>query len=187
LKQVNDSAKSRGELRLEKSEEISNTVLENSKSENDAIPTYAVENSELDDLLNDATATKAEAEQQEKTEQTHGGAQNSSKITAEKAMKIAVTGLNQIVGIASELTGKNIVLGELPTTLFAMLTAPVIQKYQPKFDLDPEGVDLDSWIPEVMALGGVCTAALPIYLQVNNDEIKTEGGPKNGDKSEHGA
>jgi len=174
LEKASNNNESRGVLRLEKSEEVSNMILENDNDENGSVPTYTVENSELDDLLGEASATKAETEQQEKAEQSNNEGGNSKKISPEKAMKIAVAGLGQITNIASELTGKEIVLGEIPTTLFAMLTAPLIQKYQPKFDLDPEGVDLDSWVPELMAVGGLGVAGLPIYLQVNSvEEVKS--------------
>jgi hypothetical protein len=170
LKQTNENGQSRGVLRLEKSEEVSNMILENSETENDGIPTYSVENSDLDSILDEATTTKAETEQQEKAEQTSDNSQEQSKLSAEDAMGMAVTGLGQITKIASELTGKEIVLGELPTTLFAILTAPLIQKYQPKMTIDPENIDLDSWVPELMALGGIGAAGLPIWLQVSNEE-----------------
>lgn len=170
MKQDNEIGQSRGELRLEKSEEVSNMILENSGAENDGIPVYAVDNSELDDILNDATTTKAETEQQEKAEQTNDSNQKQSKLSAEEAMKIAVAGLGQITKIASDLTGKEVVLGGLPTTLFAALTAPLIQKYQPKMAVDPDNVNLDSWMPELMALGGATVAGVPIWFQVSNEE-----------------
>lgn len=165
---------------MEKTEEVSNTILENSEPENDAIPTYAVENSELDELLGEATTTKAETEQQEKEEQAQQQQQKQANVSLEDAMSLAVAGLGQITKVASDITGKEIVLGEIPTTLFAVLTAPLIQKYKPKMAIDPEGVDLDSWMPELMALGGVTAAGLPIWLQVK-DETISEGG-KHGDK-----
>ena len=100
------------------------------------------------------------------------------KLSNEEAMKIAAMGLGQIAKTASELTGKEIVLGEIPTTLFAVLTAPLIQKYKPKMTINPDGVDLDSWMPEIMALGGACAAGVPIYMQVNSEQTKVV---KNGD------
>ena len=65
-----------------------------------------------------------------------------------------------------------------------MLTAPVIMKYESKINIDPNEVDTDSWVPEIMALGGICTARLPIYLQVRSNEPT---GGENGDKSKHSA
>lgn len=180
MEQANKDNQSRGVLRLEKSEEVSNMILENTETENDGIPIYTVDNSELDDLLGEATTTKEETKQQEKTEQTSDSKQKQSKVSAEDAMNIAVTGLGQITKIASDLTGKDIVLGELPTTLFAVLTAPLIQKYKPKMTVDPENVNLDSWMPELMALGGVGVAGVPIWFQVNNEE--TGEVTTNGDK-----
>lgn len=170
MKQGNENEQGRGVLRLEKSDEVSNMILENSETENDGIPMYTVDNSDLDDILNDATTTKAETEQQEKSEQESDSNQKQSKLSAEDAMEMAVTGLGHIAKIASDLSGKEIVLGQLPTTLFAVLTAPLIQKYQPKMAVDPDNVNLDSWMPELMALGGVGAAGLPIWLQVTNEE-----------------
>jgi len=178
LEQANENEQSRGVLRLEKSEEVSNMILENSKSEDDGIPMYSVDNSELDDLLDDATATKAETEQQEQAEQVNDNGQKQAKVSAQEAMS-----LGQITKIASDLTGKEIVLGEIPTTLFAVLTAPLIQKYKPKMTIDPENVNLDSWMPELMALTGVGVAGVPIWLQVNNEE--TSEVMTSGDKSKH--
>lgn len=181
MENTSENGQSRGVMRLEKSEEVSNTVLENSGVESDGIPTYSVENSELDDLLNEATTTKAEAEQQEKAEQLHGSSQSVSKMTTEKASKIALAGLGQIIGIASELTGKAIDMPPLPAKLFAMLTAPVIQKHHQKFEVNTDDVDLDSWKPELMALGGVGVAAVPIYLQIANGETEEGASNKDGD------
>jgi hypothetical protein len=180
LKQACNNEQSRGVLRLEKSEEVSNMILENSKNEDDGIPMYTVDNSELDDFLDEATATQAEAEHQEQAEQTHEQQQKQPKVSAQEAMSIAVAGLGQITKIASDLTGKEIVVGEIPTTLFAILTAPLIQKYKPKMTIDPENVNLDSWMPELMALTGVGVAGVPIWFQVNNEE--TSEVMTNGDK-----
>lgn len=172
MKQDSENKQSRGVLRLEKSEEVSNMILENSETENDGIPTYSVDNSELDDLLGEATTTKAETEQQEKGGCDSPGEQpqQQTKVSAQEAMELAVKGLGQITKIASDMTGKDIVLGELPTMLFSVLTAPLIQKYKPKMTVDPENINLDSWMPELMALGGVGVAGLPIWLQVTNEE-----------------
>ena len=174
MKQANENSQSRGILRLEKSEEVSNMILENSESENDGIPMYSVDNSELDDLLGDATTTKKETAQQGKTEQTSNDGQKQSSVSCDDALKLAVMGLGQITELASNLTGKEILIGEMPTTIFAALTAPLIQKYKPKMDMmdvNPKNVDLDSWMPELMAAVGVGVAGLPIWLQVNSEEV----------------
>ena len=184
MKQASDSSKSRGELRLENSELISNTILENSKEESTEVPTYNVDysetNPELDDILGDATATKAENEQQASEQQASEQQQKQTNVSLEDAMGLAVAGLNQITKMVSDITGKEVVLGEIPTTLFAVLTAPLIQKYKPKMSIDPENIDLDSWVPEVMACGGACAAGVPIWLQVKSEE-KTKA-VSNGDK-----
>ena len=172
MENTSENEQARGVLRLEKSEEVSNTILENSSEESGGIPTYTTENAELDELLNEASTTKADAEQQEKAEQMHGEPQNTSKMTAEKASKIALAGLSQVIGIASDLTGKEIGMPPLAVKLFTMLTAPVIQKHHQKFEVNTDDVDLDSWKPELMALGGVGVAAVPIYLQITNGEVE---------------
>lgn len=177
LNNTSDGAKDRGVLRLEKSEEVSNTILEDSDGDT---PSYTVDNSELDGLLNDASTSKADTQQQEK-EHT----EKSPPISSEEAIKYAVKGLAQLTKIVNDLSGKNIVLGELPTTLFAVLTAPLIQKYKTKIDIDPQNVDLDSWVPELMAVAAVGVVGLPVWLQTKSDDVK--GGPKNGDKSKPSA
>lgn len=182
MEQASNNNQSRGVLRLEKSEEVSDMILENSKEEKDEVPLYTVDNSELDDLLGEATATQAENEQQEKSEYDSPGeqSQKQTNVSLEQAMGLAVQGLGQITKIASDLSGKEIVLGELPITIFAALTAPLIQKYKPKVTIDPENVNIDSWMPELMALGGVTAAGIPIWLQVNNE--KTSEVTTSGDK-----
>lgn len=186
MENTSESEQSRGVLRLEKSEEVSNTILENSDGDNDGIPTYSVENTEFDSIINEAATSKADKEQQEQSEQLHDHSQKVSKMTTEKASQIALAGLGQIISIASELTGKAIDMPPLPAKLFAMLTAPVIQKHHQKFEVNTDDVDLDSWKPELMALGGVGVAAVPIYLQIAGGEAEevtsdTKTGGAHGD------
>jgi hypothetical protein len=175
LENSSENNQSRGVLRLEKSEDVSNMILENSKNEDDGVPMYTVDNSELDDILGNATTTQADSEQQEKSDCDSPGQQSQKKgaVSIEEALKIAVLGLGQITELASNLTGKEIVIGEMPTTLFAVFTAPLIQKYKPKIDamdVNPKNVDLDSWVPEIMAAVGVGVAAFPVWLQVSSEE-----------------
>ena len=183
---INSGAQSRGKLRLEKSEDIHNTILENSETQNEnkseSIPVYTVENSELDNLLEDATKTQ-EQEQQEQREETQ--AENDG-VTMAEAMGLSLMALDQVISLVNDNTGRNITLGELPKTLFASLTAPLIQKYKPKIAIDPEGVDLDSWMPEILAAGGIAAAAVPMWWQCKSEPEQPENSQKKQEPAKNG-
>jgi len=170
---MSDNEKSRGELKLENNEAIANTILDSQKSD-DETPLYNVDNSEFEKFINEA-----ESKQQKET-QGEEQQQSEPSLSLHDAMNLALVGLEQITTVVESLTGKPIILGDIPKTLFASLTAPLIQKYKPKIAIDPENVDLDSWLPEMMAAGGICAAGLPIYWQINAEDEKKEQ-PKNGD------
>jgi hypothetical protein len=170
---MSDNEKSRGELKIENNEAIANTILDSQKSD-DETPLYNVDNSEFDEFINEAESKQKQETQGEEEPQSE------PSLSLQDAMQLALVGLEQITKVASDLTGKPIILGDIPKTLFASLTAPLIQKYKPKIALDPENVDLDSWIPEMMAAGGICAAGLPMYWQINAEPENKEQ-TKNGD------
>lgn len=188
MENTSENGQSRGELRLQKTEEVSNMILENSKPDNDGIPLYTVENSELDGMLNDATETKADKEQDEKAEQNQEKHQKGQVLSAEKASKLALNGLQEFCNGMSSHTGKSLSFGENFVKVFVAATTPVIQKYSRHIDLDPENVNLDSWTPELLALGSISAVGGSTFLQLRKQPpvVVTEDkeGGVNGDKSE---
>lgn len=178
------SEPSRGEKALDTKADFSNALennIEISTTENAPEYTYSAENSEFNNFINTASTTKAELASQEKKQASES---ESKYMSAEQAMDIALTGLAEISEMAQEHTGKKIVFGEKVTMLFAAMTAPVIRKYGAKINIDPENVDLDSWMPEIMALGGVALAGFPMYKQITDPEnVLVIEDKTHGDKS----
>lgn len=191
MKNTSDSSVSRGTLRLEQTENFENVVLEIPKADNDGIPLYTVENSDLDSILDEATETKADKAQTEKAEQSQEKHQKGQMLSAEKASKLARNGLQEFCNGMSKHTGKSLSFGENFVKVFVAATTPVIQKYSRHIDLDPENVNLDSWTPELLALGSISAVGGSTFLQLRNqppaDVVEDDKGGVNGDKSEPSA
>lgn len=191
MENTSENGQSRGKLRLEKTDEVSNMILEHAEGDNSAIPMYTVENSELDSILGDATQTKAEQAQTEKTEQAQEKQQKGQMLSAEKAAEIALGGLQEFCDAMSSHTGKPLGFGKNFVKVFTAATTPVIQKYSRHVDLDPKNIDLDSWVPELLALGSVSAVGCSTFLQMRKpppvvDQEDSKGGVS-GDKSEPSA
>lgn len=193
MKKINENdTPSRGEssldvkLDFENSLPKSENISENSTSESGLGGSYSAKNPELEAMLNEETTTK----EQHKTNEREQIKASKAKISVEQAMDISITGLNGLVKMASEYSGNQIQITQSAAMMFATLTAPLIQKYGSKFSLDPNNIDLDSWMPEVMALGGVAIVGYPMFKQMSDKKIK-EVKPKepesHGDKPEPSA
>ena len=137
-------------------------------------------NPELDALLSEATKTKQEEVQEEREEKA------STVMTDEKAAEIASAGLFGAVGLANEFGGMNIVLPEKTAVVAISLFCPLVKKYGSKIKIDPKGVNLDSWMPELLALGGVGVIGFTVNRQLNEKPVKGVEGASDGDQSEHG-
>ncbi|WP_018014116.1 hypothetical protein [Teredinibacter turnerae] len=133
------------------------------------------DNPEFDLIIADATKTK----EQEKREE--GERSGSGKISDAQAAQIAAKGLYGLVAIANQFGGYEIEIPDETGQLAISLFCPLVQKYGNKFELDPRGVDLNGWLPEVMALAGAGVVGFTIKNQVGHK------GGEGGDKSEHGA
>lgn len=143
-------------------------------------PEESDSNPELDALLSEATKTKQEEVQEEREEKA------SNVMTDEKAAEIASAGLFGAVGLANEFGGMKIVLPEKTAVVAISLFCPLVKKYGSKIKLDPKGVNLDSWMPELLALGGVGVVGFTINRQLNEKPVNDAEGAESGDQSEHG-
>lgn len=147
---------------------------------------YVEQNSELDDMLNEATTTQEQRASEEKIEVKS----KSQKMTVEQAMDISLKGLVGLTKMAGDYSGKEIEVSQSSAMIFATLTAPLVMKYGARFSFDPNEVDLDSWMPEMMAFGGLAVVGYPMFKQMQAPKIKvvnkstSEGaeGVENGDK-----
>ena len=157
------------------SSEIANDNVQNSQTQTQPETSYSAKNAELDELLTDATTTVEETKQQARDAKSDKG------MTSEDAAGVAITGLQGVISLINSNTEHEIAIPEESLMLFAGLTAPLIIKYGAKINLDPNNVDLESWMPEMMAVGGAAVVGYPIYKQM------TEKVVDNGDKSEHSA
>lgn len=190
LNNTNENGQSsRGEQALDIKENFENTEFKSEKiSENPAKETgtdsmYSAENSELDAMLDDATTTQ---EQHKANEREQQATPKSKYMPVEQAMDISLKGLVGLTKMASEYSGREIEINQNSAMLFATLTAPMIQKYGAKINFDPNKVDLESWMPEMMALGGVAVVGYPMFKQmqaplpktVKNDESESDSGNK---------
>ena len=140
--------------------------------------TYSADNSGLDALIDEATATKADVtpSKPEAVQQM---------ISAEEAAGLAVGALQEFCTGIAKMTGKKIEFGGKFVTVFAMAATPVIQKYSRHINLDPEKVDLDSWAPECLAVGALAAVGGSTWWQLRNAEpisAEVETGGDNGDK-----
>lgn len=141
----------------------------------------------LDEMVKEATATKAEVEQQEK----NTSSASSLAFTQEQAAELALHGLHGALGIAQGLTKSEIQISQPFQMMFAALVTPCILKYGASikrlFDA-PNQADLDGYMPEALALGGVAMVAIPAYMQVKEQKAYMQQAKqeqaKHGDKSE---
>lgn len=191
LKNTNENGQSsRGKKALDVKENFENfeniefnseNISENSVVENGTDSTYSAENSELDAMLDDATTTQ---EQHKANERDQQATPKSKYMPVEQAMDISLKGLVGLTKMASEYSGREIEINQNSAMLFATLTAPMIQKYGARINFDPNKVDLESWMPEMMALGGIAVVGYPMFKQmqaplpktVKNDESEADSG-----------
>jgi hypothetical protein len=189
LKKTSDSNVSKQVSRGEKIENIkadfrneNRNETENSTSDTTLEPTYSAENSGLDSILNEATTTKAEIHQAE----TAVKKQEKQMMSDEEAAGFAVMGLQQFSDAVTSFSGRKLKFGKEFVGIFAMATVPIIKKYSRYITLDPSKIDLDSWMPEILALGSVTAIGGSTWFQLRQPEeepVENEQGADNGDKS----
>lgn len=181
---------SRGEKRIQETENFENVLSKNSintetKTASESL--YNAENSELDALLDQSTATKAENTLNEKAEVSQSVSAEHQPLSIQKSAALAVGALQELCDAAAKYTGRKLVFGEKFVRVYAAAAAPVISKYSRHVNLDPEKVDLDSWMPEFLAFGSVAAVGTSVFMQCREPiEHKAENSEevKGGDKSE---
>lgn len=147
-----------------------NQVEETSSVVADENQAQLVVNTELDSFVDDAVKTKQESDDELKEEQDK---EKPLALSEEEAADLALTGLAGAIGLARGFSGKSIEISPQFQMVFAALTTPCLMKYGDKIKKamqSPSKVDLDSWMPEVMALGGVALVGVPMYMQATEPE-----------------
>jgi hypothetical protein len=196
LKNINENSVSeqvsRGEKRVQETESFENVLSKNSENfetKTASEPLYTAGNSELDGLLSEATTTKTEQAINAKAEQVQQAKPENQMISSKQATEIAAQGLQEFCNGVAESTGRQLTFGSTFVKLFSCALSPVIQKYSRHINVDPDNVDLDSWQPELLALGSITALGGSTFLQCRKPiELKADNkGAESGDKSEPSA
>lgn len=129
-------------------------------------------NKEFDNMVDEISKTKPEKEQEQKVVEK----KEEKPYTPEQAAGVVLMGLNSVMGLVGKLTNIPINLGQETQMVFAAMTTPLVMKYGQTIKglLNPENVDLDSNIPEYLAIAAVGVIAVPSYLQVKEFKKLTE-------------
>jgi|GEM_PF-3792836 len=135
-------------------------------------------NPEFEGLLLEATKTKEQERLGEKTENSTGNV-----MSDQKAAEIVAGGLGGLVTLANQFGGFALEIPEQTGQLLVSLFCPVVKKYGNKFKVDPSGVDLNGWIPEVMAIGGSALLGITVVPQLKQKPVKEVA--TNGDQPQH--
>lgn len=116
----------------------------------------------FDEMVEDATRTQ----EQVKTEKRE--LKEEKPYTPELAAGVALTGLAGVMKLVGKFTNAPLVVEQETQMIFAAMCTPLVLKYGKtiKSLLNPENVDLNSNVPEYLALAAVGVIALPSYLQV---------------------
>ncbi len=138
-------------------------VVENLESE----PSYSAANPELDEFLNEATTTKAEAAQSERQSQASPVVDSTGDLMdIEEAVSLAIVGVTTVTGYLSEQTKTDLNLPPKMIGFAAMVFAPCVQKYgavvKEQMKNMGDGLPMDSHVPEYLA--GAGAAGLGGYM-----------------------
>jgi hypothetical protein len=126
-----------------------------------AIPSSEV-NKDFDNMVEDATKTI------EQTATDKRELKEEKPYTPEIAAGVALTGLSGVMKLVSKFTGTPLIVDRDTQMVFAAMCTPLVLKYGKtiKSLLNPENVDLNSNVPEYLALAAFGVVAVPSYLQV---------------------
>jgi len=122
----------------------------------------------FDALVDDAVKTK---EEKKINEQVNNSPSNLT-YSPEKAASMALTGLNAGLGLLSKMNGFQIELPQESQMLFAAMATPLVMKHGKTIEslLNPANVDLNSNVPEYLAVLAVGVVAVPAWMQIK--EVK---------------
>lgn len=107
----------------------------------------------------------------------------------EKAASMALKGINAGVGLLSKMNGFQIELPQETQMLFAAMATPLVMKHGKtiKSLLNPANVDLNSNVPEYLAVGAVLVAGIPAWLQIKTVKKLRKAEQQNAQKQKPGA
>lgn len=180
---------SRGASRVQETENFEKVISKNSinsETKTASEPLYIAENSELDSLLGEATTTKAEQALNDNAEESQPVTGENQPLSIDKAAGFAVGALQELCEAVKKYTGRELSFGNKFVQVYAAAAAPVISKYSRNINLNPEKIDLDSWMPEFLAFGSVAAVGTSVFMQcrepIEHQPEETKGA-KSGDKS----
>lgn len=134
-------------------------------------------NQDFDNMVDEAVKTIPEKELEQKQVEK----KEEKPYTPEQAAGVALTALNGAMGLVAKFTTAPIVVGQETQMVFAAMTTPLVMKYGKTIKglLNPENVDLNSNIPEYLALAAVGVVAVPSYLQIKEyKKVPVTGEPQ---------
>lgn len=160
--------------------------------ENTSADESSYENKGLDDFVLEATKTKAEQVQDENSDKDEvKQAEALPKLSEEEAAELSLKGLHTILSISSKMAGTEVEIMDEGKMIFAAMTTPLLMKYGDKIQkamASPSNVDLDSWMPELLAATALTGVSVPIYMQVRAAKINTkEEAANDGDQPKQSA
>jgi len=129
-------------------------------------------NSDFDKMVGDAVKTKVETKQEEQA-QVNNSPSNLT-YSPEKAAELALKGLYGALGLTTKFSGVEIQLSQEVQMIFAAMATPLVMKHGKTIEslLNPKNVDLESNVPEYLAVGAVAVVGIPAYLQIK--EVKKQ-------------
>lgn len=127
-------------------------------------------NSDFDNMVDDAVKTKVQTKQEEQA-QVNNSPSNLT-YSPEAAAEIALKGLHGALGLTTKFSGVEIQLSQEVQMIFAAMATPLVMKHGKTIEslLNPKNVDLNSNVPEYLAVGAVAVVGIPAYLQIK--EVK---------------
>lgn len=129
-------------------------------------------NSDFDNMVDDAVKTKDRIKQEEQA-QVNNSPSNLT-YSPEKAAELALKGLYGALGLTTKFSGVEIRLTQEVQMIFAAMATPLVMKHGKTIEslLNPKNVDLNSNVPEYLAVGAVAVVGIPAYLQIK--EVKKQ-------------
>jgi len=169
--QVKDE-KTSNQVEVEKHPKTATLLGEEVKIKGIAIPAI---NKDFDNMVDDAVKTIPEKELEQKQVEK----KEEKPYSQEEAAGVALTGLSAVMGLVGKFTTAPLVVTQETQMIFAAMCTPLVLKYGKTIKglLNPENVDLNSNVPEYLAIAAVGVVAVPSYLQVkeHNKQQKLKG------------
>lgn len=129
-------------------------------------------NSDFNNMVDDAVKTKEQSKQEEQA-QVNNSPSNLT-YSPKDAADIALKGLHGVLGLTTKFSGVEIQLTQEVQMIFAAMATPLVMKHGKTIEslLNPKNVDLNSNVPEYLAVGAVAVVGIPAYLQIK--EVKKQ-------------